>query len=154
MNENEQEDQENTIPSTIETNIEVIPQNPFTIDIPNQSDIKDQEIAYPGYEVEENPGFFEVAKAEFKNLSTNYHALHALNAPQTEPAGQLAQYYYPEVNDKFYQPAPPGWSPKEEIKKQNNIDTKFLPRLMDAKNPRDFQYRLDDSREQEHRDIL
>lgn len=136
---------------TIDTSFEFKPQNPFTIDIPNQKETG--QVAYPGFSIE--PGVFETAVEEFKETATLSHIFHAANKPLTEPADITVQALYPEVNDKFYKPAPPGWNPKVEIEKQPNIDPKYIPRLMDSKTPADFQYRLDDiSQQQNHDQVL
>lgn len=139
------------IEKNIDTSIEFTPQNPFTIDIPTQED--QNIVGNPGYPIEpEKSGFFQTAKAEFQETSTNYHLLHLASAPLKDPAGIEVQYIYPDINDKFYHPAPPGWSPKQEIDKQSNLDPKFLPALMATKNPNDFQYVLSSIHEQEQRD--
>ena len=127
-----------------ETDFEFTPNNPFTVDVPH--DIHGDKIANPGFPVEEEkPGFFETAKAEFKKEATNVHALHEaqLNPPETPNA--VSQFYNPNTENSFaFRPAPPGWTPKQEIEKLTNIDSKYLPSLLDARNPQDFQYRLDD----------
>ncbi len=131
----------------IDTSVEITPQNPFTIDIPIKEDNPDSLVGNPGFPVEpEKTGFFKSALDEFEENASNYHALHAASAPLTEPksAYSTAQYLYPDVNDKFYHPAPPGWSPKQEMDKQTNIDPKFIPKLLNTKNPDDFKFQLND----------
>lgn len=127
----------------IDTSIEFTPQNPFTVDIPGREGAE-AGVAYPGFPIEpEKTGLLRTALDEFQETSSEYHVFHAANAPLTKPAGIQVQYFYPEVNDKFYHPAPPGWSPKQEIEKlSNDVDPKFLPKLMATKNPDDFNYTL------------
>ena len=128
----------------IDASIEFTPQNPFTMDIPAKEG-QDQGVAYPGFPVEpEKTGFIKTAIDEFKEMSSESHLLHAANRPLTKPAGMQVQYFLPDVNDKFYHPAPDGWSPKQEIDKlSDTVDPRFIPKLMDAKNPDDFKYQLD-----------
>jgi len=132
-----------------ETSIEITPQNPFTIDIPTKEG-EDQGIGYPGYPVEpEKVGFVKTALNEFKEMSSVSHLLHWANAPLTKPAGLEVQSLYPEVNDKFYNPPPDGWSPKQEIEKLSDIlDPKFIPKLLNTKSPDDFNYQLDSINEE------
>lgn len=138
---------------TTPTSFEFTPQNPFTVDIPSEG--KQSDVAYPGFPVDsDKSGFFESAKAEFQELSTNYHLSDVLNAPLTQPANAEAQFLYPQVNDKFYHPAPDGWSPKQEIDKLSNIDPKFIPMLLDTKNPDDFNFQLSKINDQAHRDAV
>src|ERR1017187_7255952 len=122
------------IENPIETSFEFTHQNPFQIDIPSSKE--NENIAYPGFV--DSAGVFETAKEEFESVATVSRLTHMAESPITEPAPIQAQYFYPDVNDKFYQPAPPGWTPKVEIDKQTNIDPKFIPRLLDAKSPADF----------------
>ena len=135
--------------SPVDTSIEFTPQNPFTMDIPAKEG-EDAGVAYPGFPVEpEKTGFLKTAVNEFKELSSESHLLHAANAPLTKPAGMQVQYFYPEVNDKFYHPAPDGWSPKQEIDKlTDTVDPRFLPKLMSTKNPEDFKYQMDSINEE------
>ena len=128
----------------IDTSFEFDPQNPFTIDIENEK--PSENVAYPGFPIEpEKAGFFESAKEEFKETSSNVHALHAFDEIPPEKPNAIAQFYAPDIGDNFaYRPAPPGYSPKQDIEKLTNIDPKFMPRLLSARNPQDFQYRLDD----------
>ena len=101
----------------IDSSFEFTPQNPFTIDIPDKQ-ANDIGTGYPGFPIEpEKTGIIQTAINEFKETSSEYHLLHKANAPLTKPASMLTQYLYPDVNDKFYHPAPPGWSPKQEIEK-------------------------------------
>lgn len=140
---------------SIDTSVEITPQNPFTIDIPTKEGQPETPVANPGFPVEEEKtGFFKSALDEFQENATNYHALHAASAPLTEPKSvySTASYLYSDVNDKFYHPAPPGWSPKQEIEKQTNIDPKFIPKLLNTKNPDDFKFQLNDINEQTQRD--
>lgn len=136
----------------IDTSFEFTPQNPFTIDIPSKEGELPGSVAYPGYPVDQSSGFFETAKAEFEEMSTNAHILHQAGRPLREPANLQVQQYYPEVNDKFYHPAPAGWSPKQEIEKLTNVDPKFITKLLSAKNPDDFNFLMSSIKEQEHRD--
>jgi hypothetical protein len=137
---------ENLNKQSLDTSIEFTPQNPFTMDIPKTKDNAPEDIAYPGYEVQpETTGVLETALQEFKQTSTEFKIAHALNKPLTQPADLETQYFLPNVNDKFYQPAPPGWTPKQELEKQTNVDPKFIPRLLESQTPADFQYRLNDS---------
>lgn len=133
----------------IESSFEFTPQNPFTIDI-SPKEGQDAGVGYPGYPVEpEKTGFFKTAVDEFKEMSSEYHLLHAANRPLTKPADIQVQYFYPEVNDKFYHPAPDGWSPKQEIDKlSDTVDPRFIPKLMDTKNPADFNYTLNSINEE------
>jgi len=133
----------------VDTSFEFKPQNPFTMDIPSQK--SNQEVAYPGFTEDTKAGVFETAEEEFKNTASSYNILHAANAPLTEHASMQARMLYPDA-DKFYKPAPPGWSPKVEIEKQTNLDSKFIPKLLSAKTPADFQYRLEDLQAQQHQD--
>lgn len=140
----------------IDTSVEFTPQNPFAIDIPADNEKyadKDVGIAYPGFPVEpEKTGVFETAKSEFEETATASHLLHMAKAPLTKPLGQEVEYLYPGVNDKFYHPAPDGWSPKQEIDKlTDTVDPKFLPKLLSAKNPDDFRYQLDSINEEANR---
>lgn len=136
----------------IETSIEFTPQNPFTIDIPPNLE-ENSSIAYPGFPVEEERvGFVKTAVNEFKELSSIYHLWHLAGAPLKEPAGLEVQSFYPEVNDKFYHPAPPGWSPKQEIEKlTDDVDPRFITKLMDTKNPDDFLFVLNSINEEQTR---
>lgn len=138
---------------SIDTSVEFTPQNPFTIDIPKKEDEPELKIGNPGFPMEpEKYGIFETAVAKFENLSTNYKLMHKANEPLTQPANLEAQYLLPNVNDKFYHPAPPGWSPKQEIDKLTNIDPKYINKLLGSKNPTDFNYQLESIRDQENRD--
>ncbi len=134
----------------IDTSIEFTPQNPFAIDIPTKEGEAPQGIGNPGFPVEpEKTGFIKTAIDEFKEQSSEFHLLHAANRPLTKPASMQVQYFYPDVNDKFYHPAPAGWSPKQEIDKlPDTVDPRFMPKLMDAKNPDDFKYTLDSINEE------
>jgi len=137
----------------VDTSFEFIPQNPFTIDIPSKTGEADETVANPGYLIEpEKTGIIKTAIDEFQKLATVSHVLHAANAPLTKPASAQVSQYYPDVNDKFYHPAPPGWSPKQEIEKQTNIDPKYLPKLMATKNPDDFRYTMDSINDETVRD--
>lgn len=143
--------------SPVDTSVEYVPQNPFSIDIPGE-DIS-QGIAWPGFPVEEKPGFIETAVEEFKEQSTNVRLLHAAEnyANQQEKPSQMQQFFLPESSlyDKFIdRPIPDGWTPKQEIEKQTNIDPKYIPRLLDARSPQDFQYRLDDINQQMNHDRI
>lgn len=133
----------------IDSSFEFVPNNPFTVDVDNEN--KDDHIGYPGFPIEpEKAGILATAKAEFKETSTNLHALHYLQEHPPETPNSITQFYYPDVSNTFaYRAAPPGWSPKEEIQKQTNLDPKYVPRLLASKNPQDFQYRLNDIYEQE-----
>jgi len=136
----------------IDTSIEITPQNPFAIDIPpNESE--DQGVGYPGFPVEpDKVGIIKTAINEFKETSSEYHFFHAMNRPLTKPANLQVQAYYPDVNDKFYHPAPDGWSPKQEIDKLGNtLDPRFIPKLMDTKNPDDFNYTINSINEDANR---
>ena len=134
----------------IDTSIEFTPQNPFSIDIPTKVGEAPDGIGNPGFPVEpEKTGFIKTAINEFKEQSSEYHALHAANAPLTKPADMQVQYFMPDVNDKFYHPAPAGWSPKQEIDKlTDTVDPRFISKLMDTKNPDDFRYTLDSINEE------
>jgi len=141
----------------LDTSFEFVPQNPFTIDGPN--DTKTENVANPGFEVEaEKPGFIDTAVAEFKNLATNVHAMHAMANKESQEGKPSAEASY-LVSESFldtqfqYKPTPNGWTPKEEIEKLTNVDKKFVPRLLDAKSPQDFQYRLNDLHEQQANDL-
>jgi hypothetical protein len=137
----------------VDTSFEFIPQNPFTIDIPSKTGEANETVANPGYLIEpEKIGIIKTAIDEFQKLATVSHVLHAANAPLTKPASAQVAQYYPDVNDKFYHPAPPGWSPKQEIEKQTNIDPKYLPKLMATKNPDDFRYTMDSINDETVRD--
>lgn len=133
------------LPNTVDTSFEFTPQNPFTVPVPPKEDktSDDDLVGYPGFPVEpEKSGFFKTALSEFQETSTNYRLTHILSEPTK--ANQEAQYLYPgNINDKFYNPAPDGWSPKQEIEKQTNLDPKFIPYLLRAKTPDDFNYMLD-----------
>jgi len=144
--------QKGTKNAPIDTSVEFTPQNPFTMDIAPK-DGQDAGIGNPGFPVEpEKTGFFKTAVDEFKNLSSEYHLLHAANAPLTKPASIQVQMFYPDVNDKFYHPAPDGWSPKQEIDKlSDTIDPRFIPKLMGTKNPDDFNYTLNSINEEAER---
>lgn len=141
----------------IDTSFEFTPQNPFTID---GNENKNENIAYPGFPVEEEkPGFARVALEEFKELSTNVHALHAASNKQSAEgrASAEARYFIPEsyLDKQFInKPTPNGWTPKEEIEKLSDANKKFIPRLLDAKSPQDFQYRLNDMLQQEEHDKI
>ncbi len=134
----------------IDSSIEFTPQNPFTMDIAKNEAELDDNVANPGFPIEpDKVGVLKTALNEFQETSSEYHLLHAENAPLTEPAGQLVQQFYPEINDKFYHPAPDGWSPKQEIDKlSNTVDPKYLPKLLDTKNPDDFKYQMDSINEE------
>jgi hypothetical protein len=143
----------------VDSNFEFVPQNPFTIDGPVTN--SSENIAYPGFPVEdEKPGFLRTALEEFKEQSTNVHALHAAQNKGSEEniPSPIARYLLPEsyLDTQFsYRPTPDGWTPKSEIERLTNVDPKFIPRLLDSKSPQDFQYRLNDSYEQqEHERIL
>lgn len=137
---------------SIDTSVEFTPQNPFTIEIPPDANNQEAPIANAGYPVEpEKTSLLESAKQEFEQTSSLYHLYHAANAPLAKPANSVAQYYYPEINDKFYHPAAPGWSPKQEIDKLTNLDPRFIPKLLGAKNPDDFHYQLDSINEETNR---
>lgn len=129
--------------SSIDTSIEFTPQNPFTMDTPTNLK-SDADVAYPGYPIEpEKTGELESAKAEFEESADIRKILHAANAPLREPASSVVQNFYPDVNDKFYHPAPDGWSPKQEIDKlPQTVDPKYLPKLLNTKNPDDFNYQM------------
>lgn len=145
------ENEQNKLP--VDTSVEFTPQNPFTIEIPADQNNQDAPIANAGFPVEpEKTGTFETAKSEFQETSSLYHLYHKANAPLAKPANSVAQYYYPEINDKFYHPAPPGWSPKQEIDKLTNLDPKYITKLMGTKNPDDFRYQLDSINEETQRD--
>src|ERR1700749_3833189 len=102
------------VDNTIDTSIEFIAQNPFTMDIPTKDGVQVEPVAYPGFAIEpEKTGFIKSAIDEFKEDSSLYHIFHVANAPLAEPANLQVQYLYPGVNDKFYHPAPPSWSPKQ-----------------------------------------
>lgn len=136
--------------NTIDTSFEFTPQNPFTMDIPNKDGETLDSVGNPGFPVEpDKVGFFKSAVNEFEELATNYHIAHRANAPLAEPAGMQVQYFIPDVNDKFYHPAPAGWSPKQEIEKlSDNVDPKFITKLMNTKNPDDFKYQMDSINEE------
>ena len=138
--------------NSIETSIEFTPKNPFTIDIPSNNG-ESEGVGYPGFPVSENkPSFIKTAINEFEELGSIPHLLHAGKAPLTEPAGIQAQFYYPDINNKFYHPAPPGWNPKEEIQKlSDEIDSRFIPKLLDTKNPDDFNFTLSSIKEESKR---
>lgn len=134
----------------IDTSFEFIPQNPFTMDIKDEK--PSENVAYPGFPME-SAGFLETAKEEFKETSSNYALLHALDTAPPQKPNAVAQYIYPDIGNTFaYKPAPDGWTPKQEIEKLTEIDPKFMPRLLAARNPQDFQYRLDDIYQQQHHD--
>jgi hypothetical protein len=140
----------------IDTSVEFTPQNPFAIDIPADAEKypdKDVGVAYPGFPVEhEKTGILETAKSEFQETSTVSHLLHMAKAPLTKPLGQDVEYIYPGVNDKFYHPAPAGWSPKQEIDKlTDTVDPKYLPKLLATKNPDDFRYQMNSINEESNR---
>lgn len=145
-------DEDNINNNSIDTSIEFTPQNPFNVDIPNVYGATSN-VANPGFPIEpEKSGIIETAEEEFKKNATLYHLYHRAIAPLNKPADIETQYFYPDVNDKFYHPAPPGWNPKQEIDKQTNIDPKYIPKLMTATNPDDFNFQLADIKEQEHSD--
>src|ERR1017187_9519871 len=136
----------------IDTSFEFKPQNPFTIDTTNEK--HSENIGNPGFPVEpEKAGFFESAKAEFKKTSTDVAILHEESLNPPEKPNEIAQYYYPDISNNFaYKAPPPGWTPKQEIEKLSNIDPKFMPQLLGARNPQDFQYRLNDIYSQQNDD--
>lgn len=141
----------------VDSSFEFVPQNPFTID--GSTSQGNENISYPGFPVEEEKtGILKSALLEFKQESTNIHALHAAenkSYEENKPSTQ-ARYLLPEsyLDTKFsYKPTPDGWSPKEEIEKQTNINPAFIPRLLASKNPQDFQYRLNDAIQQQKEDI-
>ena len=136
----------------IDTDFEFTPQNPFTIDIKNENSAEN--IGNPGFPIEpEKAGFFESAKEAFKETSTNVHFLHEQQLNPPEKPNAIAQFYAPDIGNNFaYKPAPPGWTPKQEIEKLSNVDPKFMPQLLAARNPQDFQYRLDDIYSQQRHD--
>jgi hypothetical protein len=136
----------------LDSSFEFKPNNPFTLDIENEKPSED--IAYPGFPIEkEKAGFFETAKEEFKATSTNVKVAHALDERPPERPNAVAQFYYPDIGNNFvYRPAPSGWTPKQEIEKISNLDPKFMPKLLAARNPQDFQYRLDDIYAQQRHD--
>lgn len=136
----------------IEASVEYTYQNPFTVDIPNEQ--PNENIAYPGFPVEHNKhGVIHTAIEEFKEVATNVRFLHGLDRNRDEEPSMVARNIYPGIEDHFlYKPAPPGWNAKQEIEKLSNIDPKYLPRLVNARNPQDFQYRLNDVYSQQRHD--
>lgn len=140
----------------VNTTFEFTPQNQFTIDGNKKSD--NENIAYPGFPVEEEkPGFGQVAAAEFREQSTNVHLLNAAENQVSEKGiSKTAQYLVPESymeNTFGFKPTPDGWTPKQEIEKQTNIDPKYIPVLLGAKSPQDFQFKLDDLKQKQADDI-
>jgi hypothetical protein len=131
--------------NTIDSSFEFTPQNPFTIDIPKDpsNDNNNEDVAYPGFPVEEEKQpLLQTAGAELRSSSTLYKLFNWANEPLNKPAPFEVSAIFPEVNDKFYHPAPDGWTPKQELEKQSNIDPKQVPYLLGATNPEDFNYRL------------
>jgi hypothetical protein len=128
----------------VDASFEFTPQNPFTIDIPAKEGQLDSNVANPGYPIEPpKTGVLKTAVAEFQEMSSAAHLLHWANRPLTKPANMQVQYFMPDVNDKFYHPAPDGWSPKQEVDKlSDDVDPRFLPKLLASKNPDDFNYTL------------
>lgn len=142
--DDEEKEDENLDSKGIDSSFEFVPQNPFTVNIPN--DLHGETIGNPGFPVEpEKAGFFESAKEEFKELSTNYHILHYAESHVPEKPSIMVQSFYPGIaNHPLYKQTQDGWNPKVEVEKLTNIDPKFVPRLLAARNPNDFQYILDD----------
>jgi hypothetical protein len=143
------------VKTTIDASVEVIPQNPFTMDIQNEK--SSENIAYPGFPVnpenDKKAGVLETAASEFRQASSDYSALHYSQLNPPEKPTPVMQYLSPDIGNNFaYKAPPPGWTPKQEIEKLSDIDPKYMPRLLAARNPQDFQYRLDDIYQQQRDD--
>lgn len=109
----------------VDTSFEFVPQNPYTMEAHDESIGKLS--PNRGFtEYDKKSGFFNTAWEEFKELSTNYKVMHAS---------------YNSTANFLEQPTNSNWNPKLEVEKLSNIDDKFVPYLLDAKNPQDMQYR-------------
>lgn len=130
----------------VDTSIEFDPQNPFTIDLGNALPV--EQVGFPGTPIEDEPaGFFASAKSEFKQTSTDLAAIHAAQMNVPEKPDLMTQHLYPDVGEMGIYKAPaPGWTPKQEIENMSELDPRYLPVLLGARNEQDFQYRLDDLR--------
>lgn len=82
---------------------------------------------FPG--IKESSSFTGTVAAEYRNLNTPYHVLHA-------SYNKLMQ------ENPLYDIPPPNWTPKSDVEKFVNVSEEYYPYLFDATGPKDQDYRL------------
>ncbi len=123
----------------IDTAIEAVYQNPFTVSGDNTEHPERGIVNIPLGKVagEEKAGFFESAEAEFKNLSTNYKSLDAASG-------------YMQQSSFIASDTPSNWTPTLNPSDLVDLPDHLAAYVMQAKNPQDLAYRRSWALEQVH----
>jgi len=103
-----------------------------------------------------SPGFFKTAGAEAYDFNSTLQGLHGAYKKLGTPgqATTLHQAIFEEP-DSFSDLAPNGWTPSSQPEMFYDIRPEYNSYLMDAKGPKDLQYRRDRVQsEQDHDDTL